>query len=196
MKIRIDNIVGIVHVKDALFFTKKHQNESEVLNAATVMEIKREVTYVPETKPLDELFQEMLRHKQHFAVVLDEYGCTSGIITMEDIFEEIVGEVRDEYDTEEESIHPTANPNHYSTDCKIHIDDFCDFFNSDNKKVRKKYPQDFDTLAGLILHHFGRIPKLHDKFKLENLELEITEISKRRVRKVLVTRYPTTQSKN
>lgn len=184
---RIDNIVGIVHVKDALFFTKKHQKEPDVLDKATVMEIKRDVLFFPETKPIDQLFQEMRRQKQHFAVLLDEYGGTSGIVTMEDIFEEIVGEIRDEYDKEEESIHPTQNPNQFIADCKIHIDDFSDFFDLDLLDLKSMYPQDFDTLGGLILHHFEGIPKVHDKFSLANLDIEILEISKRRVRKVLVT---------
>ena len=143
--------------------------------------------FIPETKPVDHLFQEMKRHKQHMAIVLDEYGGTSGIVTMEDIFEEIVGEVRDEYDNEEDAIRPTQVANQYLVECKIHIDDFCDFFDLKVDELTKGIEtNEFDTLAGLILHHFGQIPKSGDKLTINNVIMEIVEVSKRRVRRVVV----------
>lgn len=183
---KIDNITGTIHAKDALFFLKKHQGE-DFCNEATVAEIRREVMFIPETKPVDHLFQEMKKHKQHMAIVLDEYGGTSGIVTMEDIFEEIVGEVRDEFDNEEDAIRPTQVANQYLVECKIHIDDFCDFFDIKVEDFTKGIEtNEFDTLAGLILHYFGQIPKSGDKLTLNNVVMEIVEVSKRRVRRVVV----------
>lgn len=184
---KIDNVIGTIHVKDALFFIKKHHNDKELLNQASVLEIKREVMFVPEGKPVDLLFQEMRRQKQQMAVVLDEYGGTSGIVTMEDIFEEIVGEVRDEFDNEEDAIRPTQVPNQYVVECKIHIDDFCDFFDIDKDLIMKEVADhEFDTLAGFILYRFGLIPKAGDKFSIHHVGIEIVEVSKRRVRRVVV----------
>lgn len=186
---KIDNIIGTIHVKDALFYLKKHHNEDNLLfSQATVLEIKRDVMFVPETKPVDLLFQEMRKQKQQMAVVLDEYGGTSGVVTMEDIFEEIVGEVRDEFDNEEDAIRPTQVPNNFLVECKIHIEDFCDFFDIDSDLLTKELPShEFDTLGGFVLHHFGHIPKAGEKFTInENVNLEVVEVSKRRVRRVIV----------
>jgi putative hemolysin len=187
---RIDNIIGTIHVKDALFFLRKHHSDEDkaLLNKATVMEIKREVMFVPETKPLDLLFQDMRRQKQQMAVVLDEYGGTSGVVTMEDIFEEIVGEVRDEFDNEEDAIRPTQVPNQFLVECKIHIEDFCDFFDILMDTLSKDLPsQEFDTLGGYVVHHFGHIPRAGEKLSInDNVSLEVVEVSKRRVRRVMV----------
>ena len=187
---KIDNIIGTIHVKDALFYLKKHHNDEDkiLFNEATVLEIKRDVMFVPETKPVDLLFQEMRRQKQQMAIVLDEYGGTSGVVTMEDIFEEIVGEVRDEFDNEEDAIRPTQVPNHFLVECKIHIEDFCDFFDIEADTLTKDLPShEFDTLGGFVLHHFGHIPKAGEKFTInKNVNLEVVEVSKRRVRRVVV----------
>ena len=186
---KIDNIIGTIHVKDALFYLKKHHNEDNLLmDQATVMEIKREVMFVHETKPVDLLFQEMRKQKQQMAVVLDEYGGTSGIVTMEDIFEEIVGEVRDEFDNEEDAIRPTQVPNNFLVECKIHIDDFCHFFDIKLESLTKNLTSpEFDTLGGFVLNHFGHIPKAGEKFSiLPHVHLEVVEVSKRRVRRVIV----------
>ncbi|MES2615929.1 MAG: hemolysin family protein [Bdellovibrionota bacterium] len=185
---KIDNITGFIHVKDVLYYIKKHLNEDKsVLEQAAVLEIKRDVMFVPETKPLDLLFQEMRRQKQQMAIVLDEYGGTSGVVTMEDIFEEIVGEVRDEFDNEEDAIRPTQLPNSYLVECKIHIEDFCDFFDIKSETLTKDLPShEFDTLGGYVLHYFGQIPKAGDKLNIsQNLSIEVVEVSKRRVRRVV-----------
>lgn len=187
---KIDNIVGAIHVKDALYFIKKHHPEKQLLTQATVLEIKRDVLFVPETKPVDRLFQEMRKQKQHMAIVLDEYGGTSGIVTMEDIFEEIVGEVRDEFDFEEEAIRPSQMPDQYIVDCRINIDDFCEFFDVSLEELTKDMADhEFDTLAGLILYFFGHVPKAGDKFDLANITIEVVEVSKRRIRRVAVKKH-------
>jgi putative hemolysin len=182
---RIDNIVGIVHSKDVLFFIKKHR-EDPIYWDSRIGEIKREAFFVPESKPVDQLFQELRRHRQHMGIVLDEYGGTSGLVTMEDIFEEIVGEVRDEFDNEEDAIRPTQVANQYLVECKIHIDDFCEFFDLEiGALVEGNQAGEYDTLGGLILYHFGQIPKIGDKLSVGRMSLEIVEVSKRRVRRAL-----------
>ncbi len=183
---RIDNIVGIIHSKDVLFFLKKHRDDPAYWDGR-IVEIRRDAMFVPESKPVDLLFQELRRHKQHMAIVLDEYGGTSGLVTMEDIFEEIVGEVRDEFDNEEDAIRPTQVPNQYIVECKIHIDDFCEFFDLNMADLCQGHQAgEYDTLGGLILYHFGHIPKISDRLTVGRMNLEIVEVSKRRVRKASV----------
>lgn len=185
---RIDNIIGVIHAKDVLFYLKKHGSNEPANDLITVLDIKRDVMFVHETKPVDQLFQEMRRQKQQMAVVLDEYGGTSGVVTMEDIFEEIVGEVRDEFDNEEDAIKPTQVPNNFLVECKIHIEDFCDFFDIKKETLTDDFPShEFDTLGGFVLHHFGNIPKAGEKITLsDHIHLEVVEVSKRRVRRVVV----------
>ncbi len=187
---RIDNIVGVIHSKDVLFFLKKHR-EDPAYWEGRIGEIKREAMFVPESKPVDQLFQDLRRHKQHMAIALDEYGGTSGLVTMEDIFEEIVGEVRDEFDNEEDAIRPTQVPNQYLVECKIHIDDFCEFFDLEVETlVEGNQAGEYDTIGGLILYHFGQIPKTGDKLSVGRMTLEIVEVSKRRVRRALARLAP------
>ena len=187
---RVDNIIGILHSKDILFYIKKHSKDDSSWEAP-VSELKRDAMFVPESKPVDQLFQEMRRNRQHMAIVLDEYGGTSGVVTMEDILEEIVGEIRDEFDNEEDAIRPTQQPNQYLVECKIHIDDFCDFFDlprseftDDNQSV------EYDTLGGLLLHHIGQIPRIGDRLTIGRVVLEVVEVSRRRVRRVIASIQP------
>jgi CBS domain containing-hemolysin-like protein len=187
---RVDNIVGIVHLKDLLFFIKKHANGNSCWDAL-VTEIKRDAMFVPESKPVDQLFQEMRKNRQHMAIVLDEYGGTSGVVTMEDILEEIVGEIRDEFDNEEDAIRPTQQPNQYLIECKIHIDDFCDFFDLSRSEIAEENQNvEFDTLGGLILHHIGQIPRIGDRLTFGRVVVEVLEVSRRRVRRVIASVQP------
>jgi magnesium and cobalt transporter len=98
-----------------------------------------------------------------------------------------VGEVRDEFDNEEDAIRPTQVPNQYLVECKIHIDDFCEFFDLDvGELCQGNQAGEYDTLGGLILYHFGHIPKIGDKLSVGRMTLEIVEVSKRRVRRATV----------
>lgn len=185
---RVDNVVGVVHAKDVLYFLRKNQEEDENYWETTVLAIKRDAMFTPETKSVDELFQDMRKNRQQMSIVIDEYGGTSGIVTMEDVFEEIVGEVRDEYDNEEDVIRPTKKQGQYLVDSKIHIDDFCDFFDLKIEELGLDgKTDDFDTLGGLIVHHFGEVPRVGDVVDIAGLSAEVTELSRRRVRRVLVT---------
>ena len=147
--------------------------------------------FVPESKPVDQLFQEMRKNRQHMAIVLDEYGGTSGVVTMEDILEEIVGEIRDEFDNEEDAIRPTQQPNQYLIECKIHIDDFCDFFDLPRSQIAEDDQNvEFDTLGGFILHHIGQIPRIGDRLTIGRVVVEVLEVSRRRVRRVIASVHP------
>lgn len=193
---KVDNIVGFIHIKDVLFFLKENYRNPNHLQR-TVLEIKHDVKFVPESKPYDDLFQEMRRNRTHMVIVLDEYGGTSGLVTMEDIFEEVVGEVRDEFDNEEDAVRPTDNPNKFLVDCKINIEDFCDFFDITlSDLLQEESNSEFDTLAGLILHALGQIPKIGDRLNLGKLAIEVIEIKRRRLKKVIVTREAPSLSQN
>jgi CBS domain containing-hemolysin-like protein len=184
---KVDNVVGVVHAKDALYFLRRHRKQPDGHWDATVGEIKREAMFTLETKTVDDLFEDMRKARQQLAVVIDEHGDTSGVVSMEDIFEEIVGEIRDEYDNEEDAIRPTKVPGTFSVDCKIHIDDFCDFFEIEPKSLEVDgHSEDYDTLAGLIVHHFGQVPRVGESLKIGHLDIEVTDLSRRRVRRVLV----------
>jgi putative hemolysin len=184
---RVDNIIGILHSKDILFYIKKHSKDDSTWEAP-VGELKRDAMFVPESKPVDQLFQEMRKSRQHMAIVLDEYGGTSGVVTMEDILEEIVGEIRDEFDNEEDAIRPTQQPNQYLVECKIHIDDFCDFFDLPRSELTDDQQSiEYDTLGGLILHHIGQIPRIGDRLTIGRVVLEVVEVSRRRVRRVIAS---------
>ncbi|NBX16049.1 MAG: HlyC/CorC family transporter [Proteobacteria bacterium] len=184
---RVDNIIGILHLKDILFFVKKHARDESYWEAP-IADIKRDAIFVPESKPVDQLFQEMRKSRQHMAIVLDEYGGTSGVVTMEDILEEIVGEIRDEFDNEEDAIRPTQLPNQYLIECKIHIDDFCDFFDLRRGEIiEDEQSAEFDTLGGFILHHIGQIPRIGDRLTIGRVVVEVLEVSRRRVRRVVAS---------
>jgi CBS domain containing-hemolysin-like protein len=184
---RVDNITGILHSKDILFYIKKHSKDDSTWEAP-VGELKRDAMFVPESKPVDQLFQEMRKSRHHMAIVLDEYGGTSGVVTMEDILEEIVGEIRDEFDNEEDAIRPTQQPNQYLVECKIHIDDFCDFFDLPRSELTDDQQSiEYDTLGGLILHHIGQIPRIGDRLTIGRVVLEVVEVSRRRVRRVIAS---------
>lgn len=183
----LDHVVGIVHAKDLMALVLRSPSDLQAPVGALQPTPTRSPLFVPESKPVDQLFQEMRKQRQHLAVVLDEYGSVSGLVTMEDILEEIVGEVRDEFDDEEDAIRPTHVPGQFLVECKIHIDDFCETFELDAASFAlRDGGGNYDTLGGLIIHHFGQIPKMGDRLTVSRVSLEVIEVSRRRVRKVLV----------
>jgi putative hemolysin len=184
---RADKIVGYIHTKDVLAVVVEDRNCLDKPLRELFFRLRRQMLFCPDSKPVDKLFQEMRRQKSHLALVLDEYGSSTGMVTMEDILEEIVGEVRDEFDQEEDTVRAGERLGEFIVESKIHLEDFCDLFHLD-AKVRADLEREsvVDTLAGLLLHRFGRIPKIGEKMNVGNLDLEILEVSKRRVRKVMV----------
>ena len=173
-----DNIKGILYVKDLL----PHLNKGENFRWQSLV---RPAYFVPETKMIDDLLRDFQKNKIHIAIVVDEFGGTSGLVTMEDIIEEIVGEINDEYD-EEEHTFVKLDDRTYVFEAKTQLTDFF--------KVTKLNPVEFeivegdaDTLAGLLLEIKGEFPMLHEKLTFKNYEFEVLEMNKRRILKVKFT---------
>lgn len=150
----IDNIIGVLYAKDLLgFLDNKDFNWQELL---------REPFFVPENKKLDDLLVEFRERKNHLAIVVDEYGGTSGIVTLEDVIEEIVGEINDEFDTDDLS-YSKIDANNYIFDGKITIKDFCKVLEEPNEEKFEEYKGESETIAGFILEISGKFPKLVKK---------------------------------
>lgn len=173
----IDNIRGILYIKDLL----PHIGKGDTFRWQTLI---RPAYFVPETKKIDDLLREFQTNKVHIAIVVDEFGGTSGIITLEDILEEIVGEISDEYD-EEESSYVKLDYNTYVFEGKTKIVDFCRTLDLDDDYFEKA--GDADTLAGLLLEIKGDFPGIHEKFEYEKLTFEILKMEQRRISRVKVS---------
>ena len=173
----IDNITGILYIKDLL----PHLSKPATFRWQTLV---RPATFVPETKMIDDLLRDFQAQKVHIAIVVDEFGGTSGLITMEDIIEEIVGEINDEYD-EDESSYTRLNQNTYVFEAKTLLSDF--------RKVMQ-LPEDAfddiagdaDTLAGLLLEIKGEFPQLHERIQHGRYTFEVMEMDERRIVKIKV----------
>lgn len=170
-----DNIRGIVYVKDIL----PHSHKNEFFNWQSVI---RPPFFVPETKKINALLQEFQKNKVHLAMVIDEYGGTSGIVTLEDILEEIVGEIVDEFDDEDLSITKTDD-NTYVFDGKTLIVDFLKTTKCDDS-IFSEVEGEYETVAGLILKLRGDIPQLHDKIQFKHLTFTIEAADKRRILRI------------
>lgn len=176
---KLDNILGILYVKDFLKYIKQD------IKGIDIKAILRKPYFVPSTKRIDDLLREFQLNRIHFAVVIDEYGGVDGIVTLEDILEEIVGEIRDEYDKDEVDEVVKVGEDSYEINPMMDIDDFREFFNieiSDDDEDEEEY----ETLSGLIFEMAGKIPNVGDKYIYNNLELEVKEKDGRRLKKVLV----------
>ena len=170
----IDKIVGVLHLKD--FY------DGMGINPKPLREIMTPPLFIHQTEKVDDLLQLLKSSKSHIAVVIDEYGGTLGIVTMEDILEELVGEIWDEHDEVEEPFRQLSE-NTYLVDCTVTLDDFCDFFDvkSDSESV---------SLGGWIMDQMQRIPEKGDRFTYENLTITATEIDDHRIEWVTVEVAP------
>ena len=170
----IDKIVGVLHLKD--FY------DGMGINPKPLREIMTPPLFIHQTEKVDDLLQLLKSSKSHIAVVIDEYGGTLGIVTMEDILEELVGEIWDEHDEVEEPFRQLSE-NTYLVDCTVTLDDFCDFFDvkSDSESV---------SLGGWIMDQMQRIPEKGDQFTYENLTITATEIDDHRIEWVTVEVAP------
>lgn len=173
-----DNIRGVLYAKDLI----PHLNKSANFKWQTLI---RQPYFVPETKKIDDLLQEFQANKIHIAIVVDEFGGTSGIVTMEDILEEVVGEISDEYD-EDDRLYTKVSDGVYVFEAKIPITDFFKVTEVDADEY-DDISEEVDTLAGLILEIKGEFPSLNERIRYKNLSFEIVEIDVRRIIKVKVT---------
>ena len=172
-----DNIKGILYIKDLLPYLKKDAD-------FRWQNLIRPAYFVPETKMIDDLLRDFQANKIHIAIVVDEFGGTSGIVTMEDIIEEIVGEINDEYDEEERS-YVKINDHTYVFEAKTLLSDFYKIVKVDSD-VFEDVVGDADTLAGLLLEIKGEFPKLHEKLEYDNFLFEVLEMDARRILKIKV----------
>lgn len=173
----IDNVRGILYIKDLLPYLSKPAN-------FRWQSLIRPPYFVPETKKIDDLLREFQENKVHIAIVVDEFGGTSGIITLEDILEEIVGEINDEYDVEEKN-YVRINANTYVFEGKTLLSDFFKIMDLDDDTF-EEVEGDADSLAGLLLEIKGDFPELNERIDFENFTFEVTELDGHRISKIKV----------
>jgi gliding motility-associated protein GldE len=178
-KENLDKIIGIVHAKDLLPYL---QNKSFV-KAETIRKITRDVLFVPERKMISEMLKEFQQKKMHLAVVVDEFGGTSGLITLEDIIEEIIGEIWDEHDPEENSI-KIISQDKISVLGKVPVTELNEVIGTELIPAS----DDYDTVAGLIINQAGHIPKEGYSFDLNNYKLTVKEVLKKRIKRIEIDR--------
>jgi CBS domain containing-hemolysin-like protein len=167
----LDNIHGVVFVKDLL------QLEDEIQDARPMTPLIRPMTFVPETKRVPELLKEFQRKQVQIAIVVDEYGGTAGLVTIEDLLEEIVGEIRDEYDVETEPVIDEGNGS-YVFSAKVSFDQVRERLGVDVE------PEGFETVGGYVLTRLGRVPAVGETFELDGMIVEVLEAERRRIHKV------------
>lgn len=173
-----DNIKGILYVKDLIPYI----NSSDTFQWQQLI---REPYFIPETKKINDLMQEFQKKKIHMAIVIDEYGGASGVVTLEDILEEIVGEINDEYD-KEESNYVRIDDHNYIFEGKVLLNDLCKILQCDDMEF-DEVKGDADTVAGLILELTGTIPQKNEKIVFKNYIFLVVAADNRRVKKVKVT---------
>lgn len=176
-----DNIKGILYIKDLL----PHLDKGDNFRWQSLI---RPAYFVPETKMIDDLLRDFQTNKIHIAIVVDEFGGTSGLVTMEDIIEEIVGEIHDEYDDEERT-YAVLNDHTWVFEAKTLLTDFYKVTKVDEDEF-DRVAGDADTLAGLLLELKGEFPELHEKVTFGRYEFEVLELDKRRILKVKFTINP------
>ncbi len=168
---RVDNMVGLLHSFDLLFSRERHQ---------TIRSFIHPISFFPESKPADELLMEMQRDHEFMGAVVDEYGGAVGIVTIEDILEEIVGEIRDEYDIEQ-PLYRKIGPRSYLINARMEIDHI-------NEQLKLRLPKDdYETLGGFMLDRLGRVPHTGESFRLQGITFEVRKADDRSVQEVLIT---------
>jgi putative hemolysin len=173
---KMDNIIGIIYAKDLLSVSKSETTQS-------LRKFMRKAKFVPEYTPVESLLQQMKRSKLHMAIVVDEHGGLSGIVTLEDIVEEILGEIQDEFDQDEKEECIKLSKNMYDVDAKINIKELEDILDV-------KFPEDenYDTLGGLILHIKESFPTKGETILFNGLQIEVTNIKKRRILRLKIVK--------
>lgn len=172
----VDNILGLLYAKDLLQVWR----QGNQLNS--LKDLLRPAYFIPEAKKVDELLAEIQAQRIHMAIVVDEYGGVAGLVTLEDIVEEIVGEILDEYDQAEELLYQVINESEYIFQGLIDLDDF-------NEIMHSQLPRDeADTLGGFIYSRIGRVPNGGESVQVDDIKLTVEQVTGRRIRKVKVQR--------
>ncbi len=175
----IDSIVGLLYAKDLLASLRRSDFKDR-----HVRDLMRPAYFVPESKKADTLLEDLQQRKIHMAIVIDEYGGTAGLVTIEDLIEEIVGDIQDEYDTDGEAEYEKISDDEYLFDAGINLDDV-------NRLLDVELPTDeSDTLGGYVFSALGKVPLAGEVFQAEALEIKVEAITGRRIRKVRVRRIP------
>ena len=170
-----DNIVGILHAKDLLKFLREDAEEFDLSS------LLRPVVIVPESKRVDRMLKDFRSERFHMAIVVDEFGAVSGLVTIEDILEQIVGDIEDEFDEEEVADIRQLSRHTYAVRALTDIDDFNTQFNTDFDD------EEVDTIGGLIMQTFGYLPKRGEEIILKNLQFKVTSADSRRLIQLRVT---------
>ncbi len=171
----LDNIVGLIYAKDFLKYWGMEES------AVVLRKVMRAPYFVPETKNLEELLHEFKKKRIHIAIVIDEYGGTSGLVTIEDLLEQIVGDIQDEYDLEEEWL-VVESEDSVLVDARLPIEELEEYFGIEVERDK------FDTVGGLIFHLTGRIPRAGEAVESGDIRLAVLEADERRISKVRITR--------
>ncbi|MGD8397581.1 MAG: hemolysin family protein, partial [Anaerolineae bacterium] len=172
----IDNILGVLYAKDLLPYLREGRSD------VPLDKILRAAYFVPETKKASDLLPDLQQRRVHMAIVVDEYGGMAGLVTIEDLLEEIVGEIQDEYDSEEPFVH-FVNDNEYLFDARVDLDDL-------NRLMNVSLPtEDSDTLGGFIYTALGKVPVVGDQVSYDELDLTVESVAGRRIKKVRVYRH-------
>ncbi len=175
----IDNIIGVLYAKDLLRELRLNRTKRPV------REIVRPAYFVPETKKLDDLLQEMRGNRVHMAIVSDEYGAVAGLVTIEDLIEEIVGDIKDEYDREAPPDFEILGSGEYLINAMMHIDDFNELIGAELES-----DEDYDTVGGLVLAKLDKIPSVGDSLTVDGVKLTVLVTKGRRVMRVRAHTYP------
>ena len=172
-----DVIVGILLAKDLLALAMKGK-----LSKTKIQDYLRPVNFIPESKRLDQLLKEFKDNRNHMAIVVDEYGGVAGLVTIEDVLEQIVGEIEDEHDFDDESLIKCTETNEYSVKAHTSIQEFNEYFNTSLKD------NEFDTIGGITLGHFGHLPKRGEKISFDGFDVTVLNSNNRKIRLLKINR--------
>ena len=171
-----DEVVGVLLAKDLLRYSSRNDNEQ-----FSIREILRPVVFVPESKRLNVLLKEFRASRNHLAIVVDEYGGVAGMVTIEDVLEQIVGEIEDEHDIDEDTFIRKYSDVNYTVKALTPIEDFNEYFETDFSD------DEFDTIGGLVTHKLGRLPKRGETIILDSMSFQIINADNRRIHLMKVT---------
>ena len=180
---RIDHVVGILFAKDLLQFA----GSPEKLATMRIHHLMRKAHQVPESKLIMDVFKDLKRNKSHMSIVIDEYGGTAGIITLEDMLEEIVGEIEDEHDEELAKV-TEVSPGIFDVLGLMNLDEFLDFFDLEPEQIHAESQQDSETLAGYMIQVIGDLPMVGQSIKMGPLTCEVSQVSRHRIERARVHR--------